>query len=279
MGHLLGAADETTQVYELTLDTAWQSTPIDVPSWVEAYAARRYGLKSGTNATTLINQAWSILRSVSLLSLSETILTCPRTSAYGNPDPQGVTAVIKSIVELVPATSGLDNRSGHHPTILTYDPADVVKALALFKLAVDTDPSLLKSPLFANDYVDVTRQVLVNAFIPQYQSLIAAWNSGDTVTMASVNASMQHLISDLDAVLATNENFIIAPWISLAKSYSNGSSDDTKFLEFEYRNQISVWGPANTEAWALDRYATQVFVLENPLFSANRRLAGNNCLA
>jgi alpha-N-acetylglucosaminidase len=185
-----------------------------------------------------------------------------------------VNAVIKSVFELVPDIEGINNRTGHHPTLLTYDPADVVRAWGTLLEAVSVDPSLLRSKTFHYDFVDVTRQVLANLFIPIYDDMISTWNSSyaDRKTVASIGGQLTDLLTDVDRILATDENFLLCNWISAAKSWTNGTEEDTAFLEYDARNQITLWvsdlllyvicgliapiqGAANTVPWSLDRYA------------------------
>ncbi|KAH7102641.1 putative alpha-N-acetylglucosaminidase [Auriculariales sp. MPI-PUGE-AT-0066] len=231
-------------VYEFLFDVAWSTAVIDIAKWVQDYADRRYSLSGQTpaqkSAAELLHQGWSLLRD----------------SAYGNPKPNVRGATIHSILEVMPNVINIEN-SIFPPTAPSYEPVDVVRAFVLFNEAVHTDASLLHNAPFAYDYTDLTRQILVNAFIPQYRALIGAWNVSDVAGIKSANAEMQKLMTDLDAVLATNKNFLLANWIKSAKSWSDGSAADAEFFEFNARNQISVWGPADHEPWLLDRYAAK----------------------
>jgi hypothetical protein len=61
-------------VYELALDVPWLSEPIDVPAWLDAWVARRYGLSAPRGTTEeralgLVRDAWRILQYVLPLSL------------------------------------------------------------------------------------------------------------------------------------------------------------------------------------------------------------------
>jgi hypothetical protein len=47
----------------------------------------------------------------------------------------------------------------------------------------------------------------------------------------------------------------------LRRSWSNGTLADARFLEYEARDQITLWGPAPRAPWQLDRYARCVFAL------------------
>ena len=97
------------------------------------------------------------------------------------------------------------------------------------------------------------RQLLANRFIDAYNGLIAVWNSNVT-TDHSVHFAGQpllNIISDMDELLATNENFLLSSWISDAKDWAttgNGRFFKTNrtyatYLEYNARNQLTLWGP------------------------------------
>ena len=151
--------------------------------------------------------------------------------------------MIKSIFELPPDISGIAIRTGHHPTLLTYEPVEVVKAWSKFLQAVAVDSSLLQSKTFHYDFVDITRQVLANLFIPLLDDMIAAWNTStaETSSITDLGESLQDLLSDMDRILSTDENFLVSGWIHSARSWTNGTDEDTRFLEYDARNQITLW--------------------------------------
>jgi hypothetical protein len=43
--------------------------------------------------------------------------------------------------------------------------------------------------------------------------------------------------------------------MTMRRSWSNGTLADARFLEYEARDQITLWGPATRAPWQLDRYA------------------------
>jgi hypothetical protein len=72
--------------------------------------------------------------------------------------------------------------------------------------------------------VDVTRQVMANAFTPVYLNLTSTCNSSDS-TQASLSqegARMIQLLIDIDSVLLTNENFRLSTWIGSARAWADG---------------------------------------------------------
>ncbi|KAK8198699.1 hypothetical protein M8818_006566 [Zalaria obscura] len=231
-------------MYDLLLDQAWSSTPIDTDLYFHDWASARYG-GSGAVSDSLYT-AWDILRTT---VYNNTNLTTP--------------AVTKCIFELAPNTTGLVNRTSHHPTTITYSQADLVHVWSLFQNASDNEPSLWDDPAYTFDFTDITRQVMANAFVDLYNNFVAAANSSLNITYSpstanATGAQMLWLLSDLDSVLTASNipHFSLAAWIASARScalpQSANDSQTTNsstiaaaaaFYEYNARNQITLWGP------------------------------------
>lgn len=224
-------------VYDLSLQMAWQHTPVDTVWWIAQFADQRYNLAStndglaiGQEETPAAHTAWGfLLRSV-----------YNRTLAYG-----GVT---KNIVSLIPHWH-LD-RDGFMPTVISYDRRDVVEAWRHLLRAGD---ALAQVDTFQHDLVDVTRQFLSDQLLAEYQQL------RDMFTHKSVQADklcawtqrMLQLMGQLDEILGTNEDFLLGRWIADARAM--GAADEhpadlEDYYEYEARNQVTRWGDNNSES-------------------------------
>ena len=139
--------------------------------------------------------------------------------------------------------------TGHHPTIVPYDTnTTVLTAAKLLLNASDMDPSLRNVPEFKYDVVDVTRQVLVNRFIDLYTNLIAVYNSSSSPgDVSTAGAKLVGLVSDLDELLYTDENFLLSTWIQDARQWAGegceANATYAAYLEYTARNQLTLWGP------------------------------------
>lgn len=226
-------------MYDLLLDQAWSRQPINTSAYFHSWATTRYSYTNTSAAPQDLYTSWDILR----------------TTAYNNTNLTS-NAVSKSIFELRPNTTGLLNRTGHHPTTVNYAYASVVHAWSAMYNASATDPELWQNDAYLYDLTDLTRQVMANAFIPLYQSFIASWNSNNT-SSTTLNATAQNMFTmliDLDSVLSTNPDFRLSSWIDRARSWAstglftgpNGTNVNTTladFYEYDARNQITLWGP------------------------------------
>ncbi|KAJ4377746.1 hypothetical protein N0V83_000576 [Neocucurbitaria cava] len=224
-------------MYKLLLDQAWQKTSIDTESYFHDWVRVRYAALNSTVPTELY-AAWELLR----------------TSAYNNTNLTS-NAVSKAIFELAPNVTKLTDRTGHHPTTINYDPAIVVEAWTYLYNATMSESNLWLNPAFTHDFVDVTRQVLSNAFVSSYKGLIATWNTTSTANATTLQAHADELATILratDQILSTLPQFSLAPWIASARQWATYPSNTTSqsnvsamadFYEYNARNQITLWGP------------------------------------
>ncbi|KAK8159875.1 putative alpha-N-acetylglucosaminidase [Phyllosticta citribraziliensis] len=232
-------------VYDLLLDQAWSSTPIETSKYFSNWVSSRYA--GSPSIPSELFKAWDTLRST---VYNNTALT--------------TNAVTKSIFELQPALYGLTNRTGHHATTITYDQDSLVQVWLLFYEATAAAPALWANPAFQYDMVDVTRQVLSNKFTSLYTDFVAARNASldaanhttnantTAALLASKTKTMTSLLETLDDVLSTNEHFSLATWVASARAWaapvasantSTTSPADLALLTYNARNQPTLWGP------------------------------------
>lgn len=117
-------------MYDLLLDQAWSAAPLDTADYFRDWVTSRYA--GSTPIPEELYTAWEMVR----------------TTVYNN-TYSPVQAVVKSILELTPSTTGLINRTGHHPTTLTYQASVLVDAWNLMYTAADSvEPGLWDNPAF-----------------------------------------------------------------------------------------------------------------------------------
>ncbi|KAJ5965263.1 hypothetical protein N7481_011977 [Penicillium waksmanii] len=213
-------------MYDLLLDQAWSSKAIDTQLYFHDWVSSRYA-GSGSVPRGLY-EGWDLMRS----------------TVYNNTNLTNI-AVIQPIVEAQPGINGVLGRTGTHPRALTYDPAVLVRAWQSLYQAAHAEPALWHNTAYQHDMVDVTRQVLDNAFIPLYTDLVTTYNGSNASsdTLSEKGQTMLRLLGDLDDVLLTNENFRLSKWINSARSWAQGDKEQAAFYEYNARNQITLWGP------------------------------------
>ncbi|TKA82717.1 hypothetical protein B0A55_01289 [Friedmanniomyces simplex] len=247
MGLTMEGQEGNEIMYDILLDQAWSSTPLNTATYFHDWVTARYHGPATLPAG--LYSAWDSMRK----------------TVYNNTQISIANAVTKSIFELAPNTTGLLNRTGHHPTTIQYDPAVLVQAWKSFYGAAAQEPSLWDNPAYTFDLTDITRQVMANAFYPLYTTFVTAANSSLNATYSPTQATktgqqLLTLLSDLDALLTASghpEHFNLAYWIAQARAWvspsntpatSNTSSSSiitqtADFYEYNARNQITLWGP------------------------------------
>ena len=129
MGLTMEGQEGNELVYDILLDQAWSTTPLNITAYVDSWTRRRYNVKPLPSAAL---SAWGILAS----------------TVYQNTNTNSQ-ATIKSIFELSPDVTGLTGRGGHHPTIVPYDTnSTIVPALKSLLQAVRQQPLLAGVPEF-----------------------------------------------------------------------------------------------------------------------------------
>lgn len=215
-------------VYDLLLDQAWSPSPIDVKEYFHNWVTSRYA--GSVSVPAELYSAWDMMSS----------------TVYNNTNLTTIT-VTKSIFELLPSTSDLVNRTGQYPTptVIHYDPLMLVDVWNLMLKAAGKQPLLWENPAFQYDMVDITRQVMGNAFIPLYNDLVSTYTAPihSPFLLSIKSQKLISLLFSLDLVLSTNKHFALSTWLSASRAWGNDSSSQS-FFEYSARNQVTLWGPS-----------------------------------
>jgi alpha-N-acetylglucosaminidase len=78
-----------------------------------------------------------------------------------------------------------------------------------------------------------------------YSDLIDLYNSSQSTQpkFAQQGKKIIQLLTDLDSLLLTNKNFRLSTWIDAARAWAHGNTSQASMLEYNARNQITLWGP------------------------------------
>ena len=200
---------------------SWRSKKVDdIQSWVYEYVGRRYGNR---NLSNNVRTAWQYLLQ----------------GAYQYHFRGDMIAIVGRAPQLV---MDVDFR---------LNATQIAAAWQLLMEAVaskELNPSV--GPL-RYDLVDIGRQVLVNTFVDLHTMYQLAYMKYSTMSFNSsleltiLASAMHDLIIDLDTLLASDSNFLLGTWISDARKSAPSTSPKSVSdnLEFNARNQITMWGP------------------------------------
>ncbi len=204
-------------LYDLIFELAWQDN-IDSKKWVESYVNARY---NKTNQSAL--QAWTILLN--------TVYNCP-TGQQGTSEP----------IICARPNMQINSVSTWSTSKIYYDKKEVIKAA---KLLLDAGNELSGNN-YNYDLTDICRQVLSDIAEDILVNIKLSYEKGDTERLYSEEKKFLELILDIDRLLATNKNFRLAKWIEgcnkICNEAGNISDKDRKWLEWNARTLITVWG-------------------------------------
>lgn len=226
----LGIATEAYEgnevIYDLFFDQGWSETPIDTVAYFHDWTTRRYSGVGELPAS--LYRAWELLRS--------TVYDYRSSALIGVP---------VSVYQVEPNVTGLYNMTTGKPTALHYDPAALLPAWGLLLGAAAEQPRLWSEPGFRLDAVDVSRQVLSNAFDGLYLDVVSAFAAPRRPAAADVarrGARMLALLDDLDALLATQAHFTLRRWLDAARAWGE-STGERDSVAYDARSQVTVWAP------------------------------------
>jgi alpha-N-acetylglucosaminidase len=210
--------------YELMLETPWRERPLSAPelsSWVEGYAERRgHGVSPG--AQVHVTSAWHHLASC-VYNLS---CAAPGDTPHDS--------------EECPAQRepGLGFHALNRQPVLRYSEKSLfykIKPLvaAWHHLLQATAASDGKSPgTLLHDLVDISREALAAV------SDIFANRIHNGLTGAF--QQMNELITDMDNLLATDQGFLLGPWVKNATSWGHNTRERALY-SFNAKYQITGW--------------------------------------
>ena len=212
MGMMMEGIENNPVVYELTAEMGWRAEAPDVGEWVRDYARRRYG-KADANT----EGAWQgFLKTVYQSSASPKSLLCAR------PD-----------MDNLPTWDGDES---------SYNTVTLLNACGRLLTAAN---NLGTEDTYQYDLVNAVRQVLSNLAHPLYQECVQAYKAKDAATLKAASDAYLSLLQDVDTLLATRHEFLLGRWLGAAKRWA-ANADDARHLEWNARNQVTLWGPKDS---------------------------------
>ncbi|GFN94101.1 N-acetylglucosaminidase, alpha [Plakobranchus ocellatus] len=197
-------------IYEFMAENSWRKEPRDVYTWLSNFTQQRYGQLNDD-----VNNAWQLLLG-SVYNATDAHRDHDLVMITKRPDPK------------YDVTSDV-----------WYNPEDVFRAWDGF---VNASHALQGSSLFHYDIADVSRNNLQLVALIYFSEMVKAYKAKDIPTIEKNSASIVELLSDLNDLLCSNERFLLGLWIADAHFWATSTSEKT-LLEYNARNQITLWGP------------------------------------
>lgn len=207
--------EQNPVMYDLMLENVWRDQPIALDDWLKNYAFRRYGKRNAA-----VENAWQILK--------ETAYNDSLTNG-------GNESIVCARPTFAVSTRGVTTR-------LSYRAEQLLPAWKQFAGAA---AELKSSEGFRYDLVDLTRQVLANYATVLQQQCAALYRKGDIDSFRVQSNSFLTLISDMDALLSTQNDFLLGRWLADAKRWGTTPAEK-RLYEKNARNLLTLWGDQNS---------------------------------
>ncbi len=224
-------------IYEIMAEQAWRglSRQIkNVEQWAAMFAQSRYGSEVYSSDAA---DAWRMMTDPTM------------TSPYSSSNPP--TAIICTSASLDLTGSGVPAPPPQNATL------EVEIFRALFRAAERAAGGVVPSTL-RYDLVDMARQSLDHLLWDVSRLFEAAYNRSSVADAVSIATAWKKLALDLDAVLSTDSNFMIGPWLSDARATAGSAGKvEEELLDYNARNQITIWGPV--PGTGLEDYARKMW--------------------
>lgn len=214
IGLTMEAIEQNPVLYELMMQHAWRTTPVDLEQWLPQYVRNRYGV-ADSNAVA----AWKVLR----------------VTAYNGKE------IRDGAESIIAARPTFTNARRWARTKLNYRPEELLPAWESLHAAAAACGSYEG---YQYDIVDVTRQVLANYALSVYGEFVTAYQQKDSARFNDASDRFLELISDMDALLATRKDFLLGPWLESARKWGT-TAEEKDIFERNARDLITLWGGAN----------------------------------
>ncbi|OCX52284.1 alpha-N-acetylglucosaminidase [Mucilaginibacter sp. PPCGB 2223] len=214
IGLTMEGIEQNPVLYELLTANTWRDQPINVNEWLPEYVLNRYGKQ---NADAF--KAWDILRK----------------TVYSVPADMYVRDGAESIIQARPTT---DSTAHWARTSLNYHAKGLLPA---WQAMIKASGDLSASDGFRFDLVDLTRQVLANYALPLQRKFVLAYQQKDLAGFKKYSTEFIDLITDMDKLLATRNDFLLGRWVADARRCGKTGAEKNLY-EMNAKDLITLWG-------------------------------------
>lgn len=240
--HIVGTAiftegmDTNPFAFDLYTEMAWHRNPVDLISWTNAYALRRYGAFD-----PYAQQAWQIL-----------LKTAYGYRADGNMHHGERDAAQDSLFNAQPSLT-TTHATKSSPDVLRYNPDDLKTALTQLLLVA---PALRTTETYRYDLVDLARQVMANESRAMLPEIKQAYDAKDNAAFAKLTSEWLHRMQLQDQLLATNQFFLLGRWLSFVPPWASSPAELAR-LNYDARSILTTWGDRRASEAGLHEYGNR----------------------
>lgn len=228
--------DTNPFAFDLYTEMAWHHHAVDLDTWTDEYATRRYG-EEDTHA----KRAWQIL-----------LKTAYGYRADGNKDHGERDAAHDSLFSAQPSLTTL-HAATWSPDVMRYRPEDLQPALTEL---LQVSPRLRTTETYKYDLVDVARQILANESRTMLPQIKSAYELGNRAAFAQLTAQWLDRMRLQDALLQTNDYFLLGRWLEFVPAWASSPSELAQ-LNYDARSILTTWGDRKASEFGLHEYANR----------------------
>ncbi|MDH6573864.1 hypothetical protein M2160_008971 [Streptomyces sp. SAI-117] len=259
-------------LWDLFNDLTWADEPLDLREWVREWTASRYGA-----ADAQADEAWQILMATAYgpwrhmhqgglpAETLQALAGVPVDASHVHGAPEFAETLVQvadamsealppyactdSVIAAVPSLDA-NQASLLGPSALAYPEGALIPALRALLGAAER----LDSPGMRYDLVDVARQVAEDVARTALRLVADAARSGDVKAYDAAARRLLVLIDAQEAVLSTNEHFLLGSWLADAQAWGS-DEEEGHYLSMEAKRLLTSWG--YEDATVLAEYATR----------------------
>jgi alpha-N-acetylglucosaminidase len=228
--------DTNPFAFDLYTEMAWHADPVDLATWTDAYATRRYGADDPH-----ARHAWQIL-----------LKTAYGYRADGNMQHGERDASQDSLFNAQPSLTAT-RAATWSPDVLRYNPADFAQALTAL---LEVSPALRSTETYRYDLVDVARQTMANESRRLLPLIKQAYDSKDKTTFARLTQEWLRDMELQDQLLQTSPFFLLGKWLSFVPPWASSPAELDR-LNYDARSILTTWGDRKASEYGLHEYGNR----------------------
>lgn len=228
--------DTNPFAFDLYMEMAWRTEPVNLEAWTDQYAERRYG---GDDEHA--KKTWQILLHTSYSLRGDGIKT------HGERDTGH-----DSLFTAQPSLTA--NKSAHWaPDEVRYNLVELRPALTeMLQIA----PSLRHSASYQFDLTDITRQVIADESRRLLPAIKQAYEAKDIAHFHALTAEWMRDMRLQEDLLQTNEFFLLGRWLSYLPPWEV-TPEERELVNYDARSILTTWGHRKASAAGLHEYANR----------------------
>lgn len=212
-GLFMEGIEQNPVYYEMAFEMPCHSDALDLASWLDKYATRRYGRESGA-----AQEAWKLL--------------------LEGPYRRGTNGTENSSIICARPALNVKKSGPNAGFRIPYPPKFLITAQEL--LLKDVDHLKVSRP-YGFDVVDVQRQIMSNLGQGIHKKVAEAFKNKDKSAFKLHSGRFLQLLKDTDRLLRTRPEYNFDKWLADAREWGN-TEEEKNLYEQNATALVTIWG-------------------------------------